>query len=71
MLLAAGSVGAYDFSSYQDGFPTEDYRTAFNMGLKFFGGQRCGDSYNWMLVDNPKVSTKACHMKDGKGSVKS
>ncbi|MBR5694739.1 MAG: glycoside hydrolase family 9 protein [Paludibacteraceae bacterium] len=69
MLLAAGSVGAYDFSSYQDGFPTEDYRTAFNMGLKFFGGQRCGDSHNWMLVDNPKVSTKACHMKDGKGSV--
>lgn len=39
------------------------------MGLKFFGGQRCGDTHNWMLHENPQVSKKYCHTKDGKGKV--
>lgn len=39
------------------------------MGLKFFGGQRCGDTHNWMLVDNKTVDDKFCHTRDGEGSV--
>ncbi len=41
------------------------------MGLKFFGGQRCGDTHNWMLHENKNISNKKkfCHMQDGKGKV--
>lgn len=74
-LLGASLVGivssasAYDYSSYTEAFSTADYRTAINMGLKFFGGQRCGDTHNWMLVNNPDVRPKNCHTEDGTGSV--
>ena len=60
---------AYDFSSYSYGYQASDYREAINMGLKFFGGQRCGDTHNWMLHENNEVSKKYCHMKDGQGKV--
>lgn len=59
----------FDFSNYSESFTTSDYREALNMGLKFFGGQRCGDTHNWMLEQNPDVQKKYCHMKDGKGSI--
>lgn len=60
---------AYDFTSYSYGYQASDYREAINMGLKFFGGQRCGDTHNWMLHENNEVSKKYCHMKDGQGKV--
>ncbi len=69
LLCSSFAVSAYDFSSYSEAFSTEDYRTALNMGLKFYGGQRCGDTHNWMLVDNPIVNPKCCHTKDGTGSL--
>lgn len=68
-VLCCASANAYDYSSYSSSFSNDDYRTALNMGLKFFGGQRCGDTHNWMLNDNPNVSKKYCHTKDGQGSV--
>lgn len=40
-----------------------DYHEAMNMAVKFFGGQRCGDTHNWMLFDNPNT-TNSCHTKD-------
>ena len=66
--VVVGNVSAYDYSNYQSGYSDADYREALNMGLKFFGGQRCGDNHNWMLVDNPNVSKKYCHTKDGQGA---
>jgi hypothetical protein len=74
LLLAAAScvalsAHAYDYSNYSGKFSNDDYREALNMGLKFFGGQRCGDSHNWMLVENPSVTKKYCHTQDGKGAV--
>lgn len=69
---SAAYVSAYDFSTYTPQtktFSASDYREALNMGLKFFGGQRCGDTHNWMLHDNKSVAKKYCHMKDGQGSV--
>lgn len=68
-LGVASSASAYDFSSYSEAYTAADYRTAINMGLKFFGGQRCGDTHNWMLENNPDVSPKYCHTKDGKGAM--
>ena len=68
-VLSVMAVNAYDYSSYSANFTSSDYRTALNMGLKFFGGQRCGDTHNWMLENNPNVTKKYCHMKDGQGSV--
>lgn len=68
-VFAGSSANAYDFSSYNSAYSSADYREALNMGLKFFGGQRCGDTHNWMLVNNSSVSKKYCHMKDGQGSV--
>ena len=65
----SAQVFAYDFSSYTEHYQTSDYREALNMGLKFFGGQRCGNSNNWMLVNNPELTKKYCHTQDGKGSV--
>ena len=65
--LTASSVSAYDFSSYNSPYSGSDYREALNMGLKFFGGQRCGKTNNWMLKNNPDVLKKFCHAKDGQG----
>lgn len=74
LLLATMSVSAYayDYSSYSAAYSNSDYREALNMGLKFFGGQRCGDSHNWMLVNNSELQKNnevSCHTQDGKGSV--
>jgi len=67
--MGATAASAFDFSSYTDAYSNSDYREALNMGLKFFGGQRCGDTHNWMLEKNNDVSKKYCHTQDGKGSV--
>lgn len=67
--LSTFSVSAYDYTSYSAGYSNSDYREALNMGLKFFGGQRCGNTHNWMLHDNNSVTKKYCHTKDGQGSV--
>lgn len=68
--LAVPSIAsAYDYSNYSPAFSANDYREALNMGLKFFGGQRCGNTHNWMLHDNKSVSDNYCHIKDGKGKV--
>ncbi|MCQ2210752.1 MAG: glycoside hydrolase family 9 protein [Paludibacteraceae bacterium] len=69
LITMSFSANAYNFSSYNSAFSNADYREAINMGLKFFGGQRCGDSHNWMLVNNPELTKKYCHIQDGKGSV--
>lgn len=69
LAISSTSAFAYDFSSYNSSFTASDYREALNMGLKFFGGQRCGNTNNWMLVKNRKVENKYCHTKDGQGSV--
>jgi len=45
-------------------FTTADYNLALRMTLKFFGGQRCGNTHNWMLHDNPKSVANVCHTKD-------
>ena len=67
--MGALPASAYEFGSYSDAYSTADYREALNMGLKFFGGQRCGDTHNWMLENNSSVTKKYCHTKDGQGSV--
>lgn len=67
--MMVSSAYAYDFSSYTDAYSASDYREALNMGLKFFGGQRCGNTNNWMLMNNSGVTKKYCHTKDGQGSV--
>jgi len=48
----------------QTGFSADDYNLALRMTLKFFGGQRCGNTHNWMLHDNPSSAANACHTKD-------
>ena len=69
VVFSATNATAFDFSSYSSDFNANDYREALNMGLKFYGGQRCGNTNNWMLINNPNVNRKYCHTKDGKGSV--
>lgn len=69
VVFSATNATAFDFSSYSSDFNASDYREALNMGLKFYGGQRCGNTNNWMLINNPNVNRKYCHTKDGKGSV--
>lgn len=69
LFLGSSLASAYDYSSYSAYFSSDDYREALNMGLKFFGGQRCGNTHNWMLWDNPDVTKKYCHTQDGKGSL--
>ncbi len=69
LALSASSASAYNFSSYNTPYSASDYREALNMGLKFFGGQRCGDTHNWLLAKNRIVTPKYCHIKDGQGSV--
>ena len=68
-ILSISNISAFDYSSYSAGYADSDYREALNMGLKFFGGQRCGNTHNWMLHDNSGVSKKYCHTKDGQGKV--
>ncbi len=57
-LLAVSLVGA------QTSFTKDDYNLAMRMTLKFFGGQRCGNTHNWMLVDNPNAVSNTCHLGD-------
>lgn len=57
-LLAASWAGAQTAQ-----FTTADYNLAMSMTLKFFGGQRCGDTHNWMLFDNPGTGN-TCHTGD-------
>lgn len=49
-------------------FSGSDYSDAMRMAVKFFGAQRCGNTYNWMLYENPldnKDPVKpVCHTKD-------
>lgn len=44
-------------------FTGPDYSDAMRMAVKFFGGQRCGNTHNWMLYDNPNT-TPLCHTGD-------
>lgn len=44
-------------------FTGSDYTLAMRTAVKFFGAQRCGNTHNWMLYDNPNT-TKLCHTKD-------
>jgi hypothetical protein len=48
----------------QTQFTIDDYNLALRMALKFFGGQRCGNTHNWMLVDNPNAVGNSCHLGD-------
>ncbi len=58
----------YDYMSYKSNFTYEDYKEALRMALKFFGAQRCGDTYNWMLHENPITQDRPyCHTQDGQG----
>ncbi len=59
-LFAASWAGAQTAAQ----FTTADYNLAMSMALKFFGAQRCGDTHNWMLVDNPKAVSNTCHLGD-------
>jgi len=59
-LSAASWAGAQ-----QTKYTTDDYNLAMRMTLKFFGGQRCGNTHNWMLVNNPNIKVdKTCHLGD-------
>lgn len=51
------------YTDYSSSFSGTDYAQALRMGLKFFGGQRCGDTHNWMLHDNPDAGN-TCHLAD-------
>jgi len=48
----------------QTNYTVADYNEALRMTLKFFGGQRCGNTHNWMLYDNPNSIANVCHTKD-------
>lgn len=54
---------SYDYLTYSSKFIGSDYQQALSMSVKFFGGQRCGNTHNWMLYDNPNTG-KVCHTKD-------
>lgn len=56
-LLIPLSISSYAFSG-------SDYTEAMSMALKFFGGQRCGNTYNWMLHENKTNNGDKCHTKD-------
>jgi hypothetical protein len=40
-----------------------DYREVLRLSVRFYGAQRCGDTDNWMLVDNETADS--CHLEDG------
>jgi len=63
LLTALICLSAAPFALGQTGFTTADYNLALRMTLKFFGGQRCGDTHNWMLVNNPETGN-TCHLRD-------
>ncbi len=55
-LMCVTPVSAYD---------TDDYAETMTMAVKFFGGQRCGDTHNWLLKDNDDIKgDRVCHVKD-------
>jgi len=54
---------AASWAAAQTKYTTADYNLAMRMALKFFGAQRCGDTHNWMLVDNPNTGN-TCHLGD-------
>lgn len=63
--LSIGKKGiAYDYLNYTSPFVIADYTEAMSMAVKFFGGQRCGDTHNWMLYDHEGLSVKVCHTQD-------
>ena len=42
-----------------------DYNEAMRMAVKFFGGQRCGNTHNWLLKENDAITVdKTCHLLD-------
>jgi len=46
-------------------FGASDYSEAMRMAVKFFGGQRCGNTHNWMLVESTDPNTTdSCHTRD-------
>jgi endoglucanase len=45
-------------------FSGPDYSDAMRMAVKFFGGQRCGNTHNWMLYENDSKNGDVCHTKD-------
>jgi hypothetical protein len=45
-------------------FSGPDYTDAMRMAVKFFGGQRCGNTHNWMLYENDSKNGDVCHTKD-------
>jgi len=61
LILLASLIGAYSSFAYE----VSDYEEAMRMSVKFFGGQRCGNTHNWLLIDNNDISgDKVCHVKD-------
>ncbi len=44
-------------------FDREDYAEVLKLTVQFYGAQRCGDTRNWLLTDNPYGD--CCHMQDG------
>lgn len=62
-LLLVGMAVAYDYQSYQSPFSGDDYHQAMTMTVRFFGGQRCGATHNWMLHENENTGN-TCHTAD-------
>ena len=44
-------------------FDKDAYEEVLSLGILFYGAQRCGNTGNWLLSDNPYGSS--CHMQDG------
>jgi|GEM_PF-1308169 len=62
--LVIKDLFAYDYLNYASAFKPADYTEAMRMAVKFFGGQRCGNTHNWMLYDHEGLAVKVCHTKD-------
>ncbi len=58
------SLYSYDYLGYSSPYTAEDYTDAMKMAVKFFGGQRCGNTHNWMLYDHDGLLVKECHTQD-------
>ena len=63
-LVAGKNLFSYDYLNYSSPYISSDYTEAMRMAVKFFGGQRCGDTHNWMLHDHDGLSVKECHTRD-------
>jgi len=61
--LFSGTLCADLYTSYTSLLNGSDYDLALSMALTFFGGQRCGDTHNWMLHNNPDTQN-SCHTHD-------